>query len=67
MDSRPRIASTAATSGSGSREKRAAKRAAPEHPQRVVAEGDLGVERGAQATGGQVAEAVKGVDQLHLG
>ena len=39
----------------------------PQHPQRVVGEGDLGVERGPQPPGGQVGEAVERVDELHLG
>ena len=39
----------------------------PQHAQRVVAEGDLGVERRAQAAGGQVAQPVERVDQLHVG
>ena len=39
----------------------------PEHAQRVVGEGHLGVQRRAQPVGGQVAEPVEGVDQLQLG
>ena len=39
----------------------------PQHPQRVVAEGDVGVERGAQPPGGEVGEAVERVDQGQLG
>jgi hypothetical protein len=38
-----------------------------QHAQRVVPEGDLGVERRAQATRGQIAQPVEGVDQLHVG
>ncbi len=39
----------------------------PEHPQRVVGEGDLGVERRAQPVHGQVGQAVEGIDQLEIG
>ena len=38
-----------------------------QHAQRVVPEGDLGIEWGAQAPRGQVAEPVEGVDELHVG
>ena len=38
-----------------------------QHAQRVVAEGDLRVERRAQPSGRQVAQPVEGVDQLHVG
>ena len=39
----------------------------PQHAQRVVAEGDLRVERRAQPPRRQVAQPVEGVDQLHVG
>ena len=39
----------------------------PQHPQRVVGEGDLGVERRAQPAGGQVGQPVERVDELQLG
>ena len=37
-----------------------------QHAQRVVAEGDLRVERRAQPSGRQVAQPVEGIDQLHV-
>ena len=68
MERRSCIASTAASSaGSGLSEKRGHEAGGAQHAQRVVAEGDLGIERRAQPTRGQVGQAVEGVDQLHVG
>ena len=48
-------------------EKRAEKRARAQHAEWVVGEGDLGIERGAQSAGGQITQAVEGIDELHVG
>ncbi len=38
-----------------------------QHPERVVGERDLGIERGAEPTAGQIGQAVVGVDDLEVG
>ena len=68
ISSRSPSASTAATSvGSGTKPNRATKRAAPQHPQRVVGERDLRRERRAQPAGGEVGGAVVRIDEHGVG
>ena len=68
MESRPCMRSTAAVERRVGLEREAGGEAGgAQHAQRVVAEGDLGVERRAQPSRRQVAQPVEGVDQLHVG
>ena len=68
IDSRSCMALTAAgISGTGSRPKPGDEARRAQHPQRVVAERDLGRQRRAQPAGGEVGQPVEGVDELEVG